>query len=317
MKNKKMKNILVIYNVSGIIHEMWNMWESHLTNILNQEYENYHVCVSGCKVSNNSKIKFKELQQKYPNKLSFVFTDDIHPVNVTFNKTCMIMSENNYYDGYLYVASDVNFTEYKYVITDLVNLHFGKNSGITSAVVNYDSGIVPWMGEFVFNVLLEHDHYKVPIGKSCNMHCMLFDRKFFDSFSSKIIPDIFRSYCTESVFSFLTASINKNFMIHKKNLTLLHVGHADGSSGGFQGYRGWRDLYLSKIPVEERLMTNDAKECGFGYEECGNVFMHDITKYNIDGTVKLPKKLFDFIKKNLYLSNEELNYDEIKTEVWL
>lgn len=311
-----MKRILVVYNVSGIIRELWDMWEPHLINILEQDYPNYHVCVSGCKITETSKVRFKEIQKKYSNKLSLVFTDEIHPVNVTFNKTCMIMSEKNYYDGFLYVASDVNFTNYKNVITDMVKLHFDKNSGITSVVVNYDSGIIPWMGEFVFNVLLEQDHYKIPVGKSCNMHCMLFDSKFYEGFSHKIIPDIFRSYCTESVFSFLTASIGKNFMIHKKNLMLQHVGHADGSSGGFQGYRGWKDLYLSKLPVEERLMTTEAKECGFGYEECGNVFIHDSTKYNLDGSVKSPKRLFDFIKKSLYLSDEELNYSEIKTEIF-
>jgi hypothetical protein len=104
-------------------------------------------------------------------------------------------------------------------------------------------------------------------------------------------------------------------MIHCKDLLLKHVGHADGSSGGFVDNRGWRDLYLSKVPVEDRLMTRDAYDCGFGYE--GSVFPHDCKRYNEDGSCKDPDKLLEFLQKSVFLRDDEFNYDSIETTPWL
>jgi hypothetical protein len=307
-----MKKILVIYNCSGIVRDLYDMWYNHLMGILNQDYENYHVCVSGCKISDNSKEKLINLKQQYPNKLSLIFIDDILPVNITFNKSCIEMSKNNDYDVYMYVASDVSFNNDRDVLTRLCDLHFSRNDiGITSAVVNYDSGIEPWLGAEVFNNILERENYIVPVGKTCNLHAMLFDKKIFEAYDTRIIPDIFRTYCTESVFSFITASLKLKFIIHNKSLLLTHLGHSDGSSGGFTGIRGWTDLYLSKIPVEQRLMSEDAWNTGFGYEECQNIFMHNQSKYNENDNHINPDELLDFNKKNIFLSSEEFDYNSV------
>ena len=305
-----MKKILVVYNISGILSEKIDMWFQFLTPIINQNYENFDICISGCKISNETQNKFIEFKQNLDRKIHLIFYDEIYPVNVTFNKTCIELSKFDFYNGFMYVASDVNFIEHNDAITKLVDLHFNENCGITSVVVNNDSGIIPWLGENVFNDILNQNNYEIPIGKTCNMHCMLFDRKILD-FYGKIIPDIFRSYCTESTFTFLTSSINKKFKIHNKSVILIHLHSADGSSGGFQENRGWQDLYKSNLSVQERLMTNEAWESGFGYEECQNIFPHNKDMYDEYGNHKNPKLLVDFIKKNLYLSDVELDYNNI------
>jgi len=305
-----MKKILVVYNCCGIRQDNLPMWSSHLENILKQNYEDFDVCISACKISDNSKSYFNELKTKYENKIILSFIDEVLPVNITFNKSCIEASKYQNYDAYLYVASDVNFNDDINVLTKLVNLHFSDNIGITSGLVSADSGIDVWMGYQVLNHL-NHSHFEVPIGKTLNLHCMLFDKKIFESYNQKIIPDIFRTYCTESVFSFLTASLGLKYMIHNKSVFLTHLIGRDGSSVGFGGPRGWEDMFNPAISAQDRLMTQEARDCGFGYEEYLNIFVHDSDKYNSDNTHKNPQVLHDFNKKSIFLSDEEFDYNKI------
>lgn len=305
-----MKKILVVYNCCGIRQNNLPMWSSHLENILKQNYEDFDVCISACKISDDSKSYFNELKTKYENKIILSFIDDVLPVNITFNKSCIEASKYQNYDAYLYVASDVNFNDDINVLTKLVNLHFSDNIGITSGLVSADSGIDVWMGYQVLNHL-NHSHFEVPIGKTLNLHCMLFDKKIFESYNQKIIPDIFRTYCTESVFSFLTASLGLKYMIHNKSVFLTHLIGRDGSSVGFGGHRGWQDMFNPAISAQDRLMNQEARDCGFGYEEYLNIFVHDSDKYNSDNTHKNPQVLHDFNKKSIFLSDEEFDYNKI------
>jgi hypothetical protein len=310
-----MKKILVVYNCCGIAKDNWNMWESHLNGVINQSYENFDICISGCRISDPSKERFLELKKNSNKKIYLNFIEDTLPVNVTFNKSCIESSKLDYYDAFMYLASDVNIGVNLDTIKNLSDLHFSDSIGITSGVVNFDSGIEVWLGNDIFNNFLNHSHYEIPVGKTLNLHCMIFDRKIFESYNERIIPDIFRTYCTESVFSFITASLNLKFMIHNKNVFVTHLAGQDGSSVGFGGGRTWTDLFNSKTSVHERLMSEEAKSVGFGYEEYINVFIHDHSKYNEDNTHKNPKELFEFNKKSLFLSEDELDYNTINFNI--
>lgn len=306
-----MKKILVVYNCCGIRHDNIMMWSYHLNKIINQTYSNFDICISGCKISETSKEHFRGIKEKSDKKIILNFIEDVLPVNITFNKSCMEASKYENYDAYLYVASDVDMVEDKEVITKLSNLHFSDNVGMTSAVVNFDSGIEAWLGADIFHNFLNNNNFQIPPGKTLNLHCMLFDKKIFDSYNKRIIPDIFRTYCTESIFFYINASLNLKYMIHNKSLYIVHLAGRDGSSVGFFGGRSWKDMFNPEIPVENRLMTNEAREVGFGYEEYINIFPHNPEKYNSDYTHKNPDELYDFIKKSAYLSENEFDYNKI------
>lgn len=222
------------------------------------------------------------------------------------------MSKLDEFESYMYVASDVSFNNDTNVLTKLCNLHFSRNNiGITSAVVDYDSGIESWLGYDVFNSILEHENYIVPIGKTCNLHGMIFDKKILKSYNNRILPDIFRTFCTESVFSFLVPALDMKFIIHNKSLTLKDLGDSDGSSGGFIGNRGWNDLFMSKLTLQERLLTQEACDVGFGYEECQKILLHNQSMYDENGNHCDPKKLLEFNLKSIFLTNDEFEYDNI------
>lgn len=310
-----MKKILVVYNCCGIARDNIDMWLNHIQRIITQDYNNFDLCISGCKISDRSKEVFRKLQKNSNINIYLSFIEDVLPVNITFNKTCMAMSELNDYDAFLYIASDVDMNGDNSVISKLSDLHFSKNSAITSAVVNFDSGIEVWLGSHIFNEYLNTSHYQVPVGKTLNLHCMMFDKRIYDEYNERIIPDIFRTYCTESVFFYLTASLNMKYMIHDKSLFIIHLAGRDGSSIGFQGGRDWRDMFNTSKSVHERIMTAEAKSVGFGYEEYIGIFPHDPSYYNSDYTHKNPKILLDFTKENLYLKDYEFSYKNINFQL--
>jgi hypothetical protein len=323
----KEKNILVIYNICGIKFDNLEMWLNHVQDILNQKYSKFTVAISGCVVSDNSKKELEKLKTKYSNVV-FNWIEDILPVNVTFNHTAQICTEQlREFDGYLYIASDVKFGNDTEVLQKLSYLHQNSNSAITYALVNNDHGLDGWYPEVWSDLdnLLETDHFYINIGKTANMHVALFDKEIYTKYNSQIIPDIFATHCTETTYSYLAASLGKKFVIHNKDIMLGHIGFADGHSIGFIGEikyddkLSWKHLFRSSISAEERLLSEEAKLSGFGYGEWKEVLMpgeyilhRDKTMYDEDENHIEPQKLLDFLKKAIYLSQDEFNYSDIK-----
>ena len=56
--------ILVIYNICGIKFNNLEMWSNHLQDILNQDYPNFTIAVSGCVISESSKIELEKLRNR-------------------------------------------------------------------------------------------------------------------------------------------------------------------------------------------------------------------------------------------------------------
>lgn len=314
------KKLLIVYNICGIKHDNIKMWINHLQDILNQKYDNFVVAVSGCKISSESKELLLKLKNKYTN-IVFNFTDEILPVNVTFNHTTQLCtSEIGMFDGYVYVASDVKFGTDHDVLKKLSYLHFNTNSAMTYALVDNDHGLDGWYKECweELNELLEKDHFFINIGKTANMHVILFDKELYIKYNTKIIPDIFASHCTETTYSYLAASINKKIAVHNKSIMLKHIGFADGHSVGFMDEIGWnhklawKHFFKCKSSVEERLLSDNAKNSGFGYVDFYGGFTHDSKLYDKDENHIEPEKLFNFLKNNVYLSIEEFDYNKIK-----
>ena len=313
------KNILIVYNICGIKFNNIEMWMNHLEDIINQDYPNYKIAISGCKVSEESKQIFTELKSKH-NNIILNWIEDILPISVTFNQTVQVCTkEFGIFDAYLYVASDVKFGNNTEVLSKLVYLHYNSNSAMTYALVDNDHGLDGIYNDCWEDLdnLLNTDHFCINIGRSANMHVVLFDKEIYLKYNNKIIPDIFASHHIESTFSYLAASLNKKFIIHNKDIMLGHIGFADGHAVGFMNEIkwdhtiAWKHLFRSKISAEERLLNDEAKRCGFGYSEATGLFPHNEEMYDDNENHKNPPLLFDFLKKAIYLSEDEFNYSDI------
>jgi hypothetical protein len=311
--------ILVIYNICGIKFNNLEMWSNHLQDILNQEYSNFTVAVSGCIVSDKSKAELEKLKEKHSNVV-FNWIEDKLPVNVTFNHTAQVCTEQlGEFDGYLYVASDVKFGSDTKVIEKLAYLHQNSNSAMTYALVDNDHGLDGWYSDVWSDLdkMLETDHFCINIGRTANMHVILFDKVIYNTFNNKIVPDIFATHCTETTYSYLTAALSKKYVVHNKTVMLGHIGFSDGHSVGFineiqyNDNLAWKHLFRSKISAEERLLNDEAKASGFGYEAHRGLLAHDESMYDENENHIEPEKLLGFLKKAIYLSEDEFDYKTI------
>jgi hypothetical protein len=178
--------------------------------------------------------------------------------------------------------------------------------GMVLCVTDTDQGFWGWIEQPLKDTI-------VPIGHACNLHFQIFNHDIQKRFG-RIIPDIFRSFCTESTFPFLNAAIGKEWLIATERL-IKHVHSMDGASSGFGGNMGWRDLMPGSRDIIEMINDPEGTACGFGYEECGGIKMHNPDAYE-GNFCKDPERLARFIQDNIYLPKFVLDYDSIKCE-WL
>jgi hypothetical protein len=322
-----MRKLAVIYNTCGINAKNENVdaYIDSINSILNQNFDDYELIISGCMNTPNTENKLIDL---FKDRVSFNFTQEIHPVNVTFNHSAIKAFEHfGEFDGYMYVDSGMNFDDNPNVLQDLYDLYKSGPYGLTIARPSTDSGVYTWfkLGENIYDEsgqeeLIKDGHFIFPLGKTFNMHCMIFSKELFNAYDHKLFPDIFASHCTESVFTYLTASVKQKFILHK-DLIVRHIISMDGPSSGFNPHKSgkipWQHLYRSPKPMVEILKDPEAFESGFGYEECSDVFPHNVNAYDEGENHKDPERLLNFIKNNLYLKQDKLDYNKIKSKlIW-
>jgi hypothetical protein len=316
------KSILVVYNLCGIKHDNIEMWLNFLEDIVNQDYPNFKLAISGCIVSENSKKRLENFKNKH-NNVILNFINDKLPVNVTFNHTIQICTEEfGIFDTYLYIASDIKFGNDRDILSKLIYLHSNSNSAIINALVDHDAGLeaavaIEQLDEL--HKLLETSHFIINIGKGVNGHVMMCDKEIYLQFNNKIIPDIFATHCTEATYCYIAASLGKKVLVHNKDIMLRHIGFADGHSAGFieeiqyNDDISWKHLFKSSLPAEKRLLSEEAKASGFGYGEWKNpkLLPRDESMYDENEDHIEPKKLLDFLKTGIYLTKEEFDYNNI------
>jgi len=321
-----MKKFLVVYNFCGSNLDNCDMWIDHINSICSQKNADFDLVLSGSLISQNSKDRLTS-HLSVINIKGNIYTDfieELHPVNVSFNHSCIKCSEISEYEGYLFLSSDIKILN-EYDLSKMFLFHYENNIGISNFIVDNEN----WIPTHISNDLwekLQTEHSDFPFGLSINCDCMIFDSSIYKTYK-KIIPDIFRSWCTESTFPFICSSINKVHKCHNNTLVVHHATERrEGSSSiakdGCQ--KGCDDLYRSSRNVWERLLSDEAYLCGFGYAESHHYIhtwtreasekiylVHDPNAYLSDYHPKDTNRLIDFINKNLYLSKEELDYSEI------
>tara|TARA_R100001163_G_scaffold22257_1_gene18846 strand:+ start:33 stop:947 length:915 start_codon:yes stop_codon:yes gene_type:complete len=300
-----MPDTLLVYNLCGLRKNNIETWQKNIDDWLKQK-QHFDLCISACNVQFEESKKI--LKEKYKDhKITFI--EDILPVNVTFNFNCKLYPNYKYF---VYTASDVNPKDNKDIIPKVKKFHIENNNAMTGAFVTGDC--LPPNFQKYEKVLASGQDVTFKAGEAFNCHFCMFDKILLDNFN-KLIPDVFRSWCTESVFFYVCESLEKRLgMLNSKDVKLYHPDTSndlDGNSVGFQDRKGPEDLFNSKKTARERLMSNAAAEAGFGYEEIKYLFPHDKKLYK-DGRHINPKKLKDFVKTGVYLTDEEFNYKNVK-----
>lgn len=304
---------LIVFNTCEIQKNNLFLYIKSIENLLNQNYDNYEIVVSGCAITKATKAG---LQKRFGNKLLYNYIDEIHTVNVTFNKTVdEIVKRKGHYSGYIYIDSGVDVKNNSHAISEIYSRASTGKYGIVTLQTDTDTGFENWFGVpqgFHFT----GNDFIMPVGKCCNLHFNYFNDEIY-KFYGKIIPDIFVAYCTESIFSFITSALRLQWVIIK-DLILEHAKSVDGATSGFEhlGKKGYWNNLMCGLDIRDILADPRAKSTGFGYEEWQRIFMHDPIKYDENG-LSLDPGLKEFIKEKMYLSKNLFDYDKIQCETIL
>lgn len=317
MKNDALE-LHIIYNICGISgRDNTDYYIKAINTIIAQTYTNYKLIISACLNTDKQLSLINQLAKVD----MIVHTKDILPVNITFNHAVNKSIEKfGKPFAVLYLDSGVMFTQDDQ-LENLVRLFYSGDYGMVSAQVDNDMGWC-WFNLPV-NTVINKD-FLVPVGRALNLHCQLFHIDIWNRYG-KIIPDIFRSYCTESVFSFINASIKKQWAVSGKvklhhamdfpNGDINNGDGLDGHSSGFKAPHGTWDDVFPPHSMSEIISNKEANLCGLGFEELRHIMPHNKDCYNEDQSCKDPERLARYIATNLYRQEKDFNYKNIKYEV--
>lgn len=303
---------LVVYNTCEITHNNLFWYIEGIRNLLNQNYDNFQVVVSGCKIS---EVTQAGLKKTFGNRIWYNFIEDLVPVNITFNHTVKVITERHGpFDGYIYVDSGMNTQNQNNLLHEINLRSQTKEFGMVTLQPSTDSGFESWLGTSVFT----GTDKIIPVGRACCLHFQYFNHRLLEYYG-RIIPDIFKTFCTESTFSFMNAALGLKWVIIK-DLIVRHEKAADGPCGlvnhQYYGEKEPWNCLLGNLDIKELIMTPEGKRLGMGYEEIQNVFPHDPACYDENGFAKHPE-LKDFIKKNLFVTPEIVDYDQLTYKLTL
>lgn len=305
------KSLLIVYNTCEIQRNNLFWYIDGIKNLLRQNYDNFKVVVSGCKLTESTK---KGLFKKFGKNIYYNFIEDIHPVNVTFNHTVnLIRDQINAFDGYIYVDSGINTGDKLQVLNEINIRLITEQFGMITVQPNTDTGYEMWFGKPEIGFAFTGEDFIIPVGKACPLHFQCFDNRLLEYYG-RLIPDIFKTFCTESTFSFMNAALGLKWVIIK-DLVIFHQKAADGPcslvNNDFYGSKEPWNTLLGDLDIKKLIMTPEGKRLGMGYEEAQNVFMHDPACYDENGLCK-NNELKAFIKKNLFVPPEVVDYQTIK-----
>ena len=202
---------------------------------------------------------------------------------------------------------------------------------MTSGRVDRDSGIERWLGVDHPDEMTKENrdrykkldsHIKIPIGKTVNLHIQLFDNSIYKFYDRKLMPDIFASFCSESIHSYICASLGKNFYL-SKDVFLPHETSMDVACSGNRpewakqqkGIENWQHTFALPYPetMNNILKNPEMWDSGCGYEILENVASHNPDCYDENEKCKDPERLGNFILDNFYLKKWDFNYDDINS----
>ena len=303
--------ILAVLNICGISgRQNVSYYVDTIRSLLLQthgvkEPQNLKVAISSCASLPECRLS---LERAFGDYVTYNWIPGRYPLGVTFNDTVdQCVKHFGAFDGYLYIDSGVSLWGQWGMVEFMAQWHQEtKNAAISAVATSNDTGFEWW------GIPMEPGVYTLPVGKAFNMHFQLFDEEWRKAYG-RILPDLFASDTSESVFTFMAAGIKRKVQIHR-SLSVLHAHSMDGASSGFRG-----KIIFPGVPGQKTMdqIYEEGKGLGFGYEECSpdKKWVHDPGKFTADtGEAIDPVALRDFIKENLYVHPPVFDYQHIHRE---
>lgn len=330
--------LLLIYNISGFKLDNTEKYLSYLDMVRQQSFNgDLKVVVSAYKPKKRTLVAIKD---RFP-EFSINVINGRYPVNVTCNLTALeAVKRYGSFSAYTYQTCDAMLHSTSTIQEVFDKMNENPHYGIVAPQIDRDScyayGLKLGGGRHQvdderarYEMFKHGGDYIVPVGKACASHILMYRDTLVD-FYGRMIPDIFASHCTESVFSFIAAALKTNWVI-LKDQSLNHGVSMDGPSWDHRpenrvGVDGkplphydhplieWQKIYGPSY-MEKIFNNPEGIKHGLGFEECANIVMHDESQFDANNFC-INDDLKYFIKNNLYVPKEVLDYDHIDCE-WI
>ncbi len=310
-----MNKYLLVYNTCEIRKNNLQLYLQGLDYLLAQETKGlfeFDIAVSGCSLHSATKAALKK---RYGNKLIYCWIDDIYTVNVTFNRSVdEIVKQRGPYTGYVFIDSGV-LTTFPNTLLEIHNRAITGQYGIISMQTDTDMGLENWFG-LPRGYVFRGKDFIVPVGKCVHIHFNYYPHCFYEYYG-KILPDIFKASCTESVFYYMVAPLKLKWCV-VKDIVLIHYQSADGATSlekfdpPTKPY--WNEL-MCDIDIRNAFKDPRAKITGFGYDEWAHIFDHNPDAYDAEGMALYPKELGDFVKETVFIPKTLFDYNNVRCEI--
>ncbi len=294
-------NVLAIintYNFRGISAQLHNVLKGWLEQELNDYYVDVVISDNGstdrfldeirqfCKDNNKDNLKFHAFAVIHK-----------HPVYPTFNAAIKFKNSSKHYDYYIYNSEDCVMSK----SDDLVNIlkeFDNPRAAMVFPIADFDNTNF----YFHFDGYLDTPGQKIPIGESLNMHFAVFSRYYMEKYDFKFV-DVLTAFADESLLTFFCAAIDRDWLACRRVV----VNHQKVVSK-MKGYSGYH-TYANFKSFDQ--LFKPGYDVGLGFECCQGWFPFNPDCYDNDGRCKKPQALYDYIKENLFLSKELVDYDEL------
>lgn len=321
------KRCLLVYNIAGYKNDNTMLYINFMNGI-KEQFKTFSgelkVIVSGNGLRPHT---FPYLKKMFP-EFDYINIYDNLPVNITFNKAVLEgIKRYGKFDHYIYMTADSLMDRGDEIEGMTNNMLKDTNIGMYSAQIDIDScyayGLKLGGGRHGiddenarYEMFKDGTDYIVPPGRACAAHINIYSSDFFE-FYERCCPDIFKGYCTESIFSFVNAAIKKHWVI-SKDFIIKHYAGMDGGSCGQDAeenrskkpHTGGYDHPFYGDTLLHIFENEYAKSIGLGYEECQNVVIHDPSQFD-ENYFCINDKLKEYIKENLYLQKHQFDYEKI------
>jgi hypothetical protein len=293
-----------------------------IDGLVSQRKEDLEVDIVVC--DNVSAEAGRDLLRKWQKEipgLYLVFTEPRYPMNTCINHAWLLMRGRGY-DYYSYVGSDVIHTNpegFRTLIREMKQL---PDCAVMSCQVDIDMN-----GECRELIKFNPDLPATPlkITQAVNGHFYLYTKEFIDKYDGKKI-DVLWGHRLEGFVSYQCAAIRKREYISHKIMLCHWRGGVFNEIGNerldFPSYDRPYETYGTKEHFLD--VVTKGTTFGIGFEELyqrvnrpvPETRMHDPSVYGEDGFPK-DDTLYHWIKENLFLTKEQLDYDKIKYEAIL
>ena len=345
--NKKIekKDLLIIFNIFGVQSDQDNQVNNYIKSleqlfwlIESSNNANIRVVVGANLVTNYC---IERLKSAFVDKITIFKFNSRYTCQMVTNKA--VLASMNYfkeeYESFFYLSSGLTFPKKNDLFDIIIAKMKTKKFGILQIQVNDDHGYhFIGKGEFGWVDIDFTQDYNIPPGNHANFHAAVI-HKDMQEFYGLSVTDIHGKCGMESVLSYCCAALRKKYTL-LGNYCLIHDRASDAITAAnpknlppsefvFEDSNGF-----NFIPCRTQMFNRDktaiarddeALSCGIGYypgplsnnepDWNGVILKHNPDKFD-DYYYSLDDNMKFIAKKYFYSSKAELDYDQIKFEIY-